>query len=114
MIDQVALLPAYCAAGTALLAFVVDLIVPGRRLPVLGVVMLGAVATAVASGYVYRGGMRQTFCAGAQACSYQWDGTAALVGVLFAVATLVVAALSVPTLREVPAGEYCFLLGCSL
>ena len=114
-IDHIALLPAYCAAGTAVLAFLAEIVAPGRRAPALTATMLGTIVTGLAAGLVYRDGARSTFCVPV-GCSYEWDGTATLVGVLFAVATLVVAALSVPVLRSgsVPAGEYCFLLACSL
>jgi len=119
MIDHVALLPVYCAAGTAVLVLLADLLVPGRRAPVLAVSMLGAAGTGVAAWWAWaHGGQRGTFCAGdlANQCSYQWDGTAMIVATLFAAATLMVLALSVPVLRTraVPAGEYCFLLACSL
>jgi len=116
-IDHVALLPAYAAAGTAVLAFLVEVALPGRRAAVLGATMLGTVATGVAAVWVHRGGgERVAFCVEPAGCSYQWDGRAALIGILFATATLVVAALSVSVLRSgaVPAGEYCFLLACSL
>ena len=108
-IDHVALLPAYCAGGTALLAFLVDLLVPGRRAAVAGATVLGAVATAVAAVAVGTGPVRQTLCSAG--CSYVADHRAALVAVLFAALTLVVVALSVPDQSQ---GEYYFLLGCSM
>ena len=51
-----------------------------------------------------------------RSCSLVWDRAASLIGLLFAVATLVVLGLSVPLLRAraVPSGEYCFLLACSM
>lgn len=114
-VDHVALLPAYCAAGTAVLAFLVDLAAPRRRLPVLTATMLGAAATGMAAWYAYRGTARATFCV-ADACSYYWSPLAVLVAIAVAAATFGVLALSVPLLRarEVPAGEYCFLLACSM
>ena len=125
MIDHTALLPAYCAAGTAVLAFLCDLVAPGRRALVVSVTLLGGLITGVACWWGSRGGSRATFCfeppdvPGAsvlaeRVCSYQWDGTATLVGILFATATVVVLGLSGSALREVPAGEYCFLLACSM
>jgi NADH-quinone oxidoreductase subunit N len=113
--DHVALLPAYCAAGTAVIAFLVDLIAPRRRLPVLTATMLGAAATGAAAWWAYRDGPRATFCV-ADACSYRWNPLAVLVAIAVAAATFGVLALSVPLLRarEVPAGEYCFLLACSM
>jgi NADH-quinone oxidoreductase subunit N len=114
-IDHVALLPAYCAAGTAVLAFLVDLVAPRRRLPVLTATMLGAAATGVAAWWAYRGTVRATFCV-ADACSYRWNPLAVLVAIAVTGATFGVLALSVALLRahEVPAGEYCFLLACSM
>ena len=115
MIDHVALLPAYVAAGTALLALVVDLAAPGRSSAKLLAVGMGTALVAVAGWWVYRGGVRSTFCVAGE-CSYRWDGLAALVAALFVAATLAVLGLSVPLLRsgDVPGGEYCFLLACSM
>ena len=124
MVDHIALLPAYCAAGAALLTLLVDLAAPGRRGGVLTVAALGTVATGVAAVWALRYGDRLSFCptnldAGAREfafqCSYRWDDRATLIAVVFAVATLCVLAFSVPYLRtDAPAGEYCFLLLCSL
>jgi NADH-quinone oxidoreductase subunit N len=121
MIDHVALLPAYSAAGTALLAFLTDLIFPVRRGGRPGPVVLatagGAGLTVLATVLAYRGGTRSTFCVADGACSYVWDGTSMVVGLLFASLALVVLALSGPVLRtatDVPVGEYCFLLAASM
>lgn len=111
MVDHVALLPAYCAAGTALLAFLCDLLLPGRRPVLLGLTVLGAVATAVAC---WRPGQRATFCVGDNLCSYEWGPRAAVVGTLFAATTALVLLLSGPVTRTVPPGEYCFLLAASM
>jgi NADH-quinone oxidoreductase subunit N len=109
MIDQTALLPAYCAAGTALLPLLADLVAPGRRAVVAASAALGTVATGVAAVRVGRGPVRQTFCA--TGCSYVADHRAALLATLFAALTLVVVALSVAHRRP---GEFYFLLGCSM
>ena len=79
--------------------------------------VVGTVATGVASWFAYRDGPRGTFCAADGACSYVWDATSMLVGLLFAAATLVVVALSGSVLRsapDLPIGEYCFLLAGSM
>jgi NADH-quinone oxidoreductase subunit N len=75
----------------------------------------GAVATALGSALVGAGESRRTFCVGAD-CSYLLDGRAALVAAVFALLTVGVLALSGPLLRsgQVPVGEYCFLLACSM
>jgi NADH-quinone oxidoreductase subunit N len=113
-IDQVALLPTYVAAATAVLAFVVDLIAPGRRGPVLTATALGTVATGVTAWIVGAGHVRGAFCVPA-GCSLVADRTGALVAVLFAVLTLVVLALCVPAIRGgAPSGEYCFLIAASM
>ena len=115
MIDHVALLPAYCAAGTALLAFLADLLAPGRR--GLVAMVAGTVVTGIAAWFAYRGGPRATFCVADTSCSYVWDVTSMLIGILFAAATLVVVVLSATLLRfasDVPVGEYCFLLAASM
>lgn len=113
-VDNVALLPAYLAAGAAVLVLLADLLV-ARRGATMAVAVAGAVATATGAVLVGRGGTRETFCV-EDACSYLANGRSALVGALFALLTLGVLALSTPILRsaEVPAGEYCFLLACSM
>jgi NADH-quinone oxidoreductase subunit N len=117
MIDHLALLPAYCAAGTALLAFLADLLAPGRRLLVVAAMVAGTAATGVGGWLAYRDGPRRTFCVADGACSYVWDATAMLIGILFAAVTLIVVALSASVLRsaaDLPVGEYCFLLAGSM
>ncbi|HEY8451449.1 MAG TPA: proton-conducting transporter membrane subunit [Natronosporangium sp.] len=111
-IDHVALLPAYLAAGTVLLALLVDLAAGRRRLTVAAT-GLGAVAVAVAAWWVGADQHRETFCVG-DACSYVADSAGAVVAVVFAVLTLGVLGLSAPVLRSLPAGEYCFLLAASM
>jgi len=121
-IDQVAMLPLYAAATTALLAFVADLIRPGHRGLVLTVTALGAAGTGVVAVLVGHGPVRGSFCVPA-GCSLVANRTGALIAVLFAAATLIVLALSGPSLAPrdrsdggagMPAGEYCFLLGASM
>jgi NADH-quinone oxidoreductase subunit N len=113
-VDNVALLPAYLAAGTAVLVLLADLLVArvGATMAVAGA---GAVATAIGAVLVGREPARETLCVG-EACSYLATGRSALVATLFALLTLGVLALSTPILRsaQVPAGEYCFLLACSM
>ncbi|MEQ4301812.1 proton-conducting transporter membrane subunit [Plantactinospora sp. B6F1] len=113
-VDNVALLPAYLAAGTAVLVLLADLLI-ARRGATVAVFAAGAAATALGAVLVGAAGARRTFCAGTD-CSYLAGGRAALVGCLFALLTLGVLALSAPLLRsgQVPPGEYCFLLACSM
>ncbi|MEJ3746063.1 NADH-quinone oxidoreductase subunit N [Actinomycetes bacterium KLBMP 9797] len=110
-VDHVALLPAYLAAGTAVLVLLTDLLL-ARRGAVFAVAALGAVATAIGAALVGAGDDRATFCAGT-ACSYLATDRSALVAALFALLTLGVLGLSAAT-RDVPPGEYAFLLACSM
>jgi NADH-quinone oxidoreductase subunit N len=114
-VDNVALLPAYLAAGTVLFVLLVDLFSPRAVLPVAAA---GAAATAVGAGLLGRGADRATFCVGGgtRDCSYVADNTAALIAVLFALLTLGVLVLSAPLLASgaVPTGEYCFLLASAM
>ncbi|MFC0031049.1 NADH-quinone oxidoreductase subunit N [Micromonospora chaiyaphumensis] len=113
-VDNVALLPAYLAAGTAVLVLLVDLLV-ARAAATVAVAALGTAGTALGAALVGAAGERRTFCAGAD-CSWLWTGRAALVAVVIALLTLGVLALSGPLLRagRIPVGEYCFLLACAM
>ncbi|MEW2326446.1 proton-conducting transporter membrane subunit [Micromonospora chersina] len=113
-VDNVALLPAYLAAGTAVLVLLVDLLA-ARAAATVAVAALGAAGTALGAALVGAAGERRTFCVGAD-CSWLWTGRAALVAVVIALLTLGVLALSGPLLRagRVPVGEYCFLLACAM
>ncbi|MBQ1026812.1 NADH-quinone oxidoreductase subunit N [Micromonospora sp. C95] len=113
-VDHVALLPAYLAAGTAVLVLLVDLLAARPRATVVTAVT-GAVATAVGAAAVGSGAERRTFCVGTD-CSYVFGGRAALVAALVALLVLGVLALSGPLLRagNTPVGEYSFLLACSM
>ena len=111
-VDHFALLPLYAAAGTAILALLADLFT-GRRGVTAGVTLLGVLATAVCA--VVAGPAEATFCA-AGGCSWVPSWPAAVTAVLFAGLTAGVLALSLPALRLgiAPAGEFCFLLACSM
>ncbi|GAA0388659.1 NADH-quinone oxidoreductase subunit N [Micromonospora gifhornensis] len=113
-VDSVALLPAYLAAGTAVLALLVDLVL-ARRTATIVAAATGALATLVAAVAVGAGAERRTFCVGAD-CSYVFGGRAALVAGLVALLALGVLALAGPLLRDgvTPVGEFCFLLACSM
>ncbi|MDO3684566.1 NADH-quinone oxidoreductase subunit N [Micromonospora sp. C28ISP2-4] len=113
-VDNVAMLPAYLAAGTAVLVLLFDLLV-ARPAATVAVAALGAAGTAAGAALVGAAGERRTFCVGAD-CSWVWGGRAALVGAVIALLTLGVLALSGPLLRagRTPVGEYCFLLACAM
>jgi NADH-quinone oxidoreductase subunit N len=129
-VDHVALAPAYAVAAAAVLVLLVDVALPPvsrLRAPVLLVLTAaGAVAGGVAAWLVSLGPDRGTFCTrggtlpggvdvGAS-CSLAADNGSAIGAALFCVLTLVVVGLSAADLAsgDVPAGEYCFLLLCSL
>jgi NADH-quinone oxidoreductase subunit N len=111
-VDHFALLPLYAAAGTAILAFLADLFV-ARRAVTLATTALGGLATAVLALVV--GPEAGTFCT-TGACSWVPTWPAAVVAALFAALTVGVLGLSTPALRLgiAPAGEFCFLLACSM
>ncbi|MEU5723282.1 proton-conducting transporter membrane subunit [Micromonospora sp. NPDC047738] len=113
-VDHVALLPAYLAAGTAVLVLLADLLV-ARAAVTVAVAATGAAATALGAALVGTGDERRTFCVGPD-CSYVFGGRAALVAAVVALLTLGVLALSGPLLRagRIPVGEYCFLLACAM
>ncbi|WP_433529963.1 NADH-quinone oxidoreductase subunit N [Micromonospora sp. CA-263727] len=113
-VDSVALLPAYLAAGTAVLVLLVDLLL-ARPAATVAAAAVGAVATALGAAAVGAGGERRTFCVGAD-CSYVFGGRAALVATVVPLLVLGVLALSGPLLRagQTPVGEFCFLLACSM
>ncbi|SCL20108.1 NADH dehydrogenase subunit N [Micromonospora nigra] len=113
-VDNVALLPAYLAAGTAVLVLLVDLIL-ARPAATVAAAVTGALATAAGAAVVGSGPQRRTFCVGAD-CSFVFGGRAALVAAVVALLTLGVLALAGPLLRagDTPVGEFCFLLACSM
>lgn len=125
-IDHASIAPLYTLAGIAILVLVADLFIPPRwRSALLGLTGLGVAATAVVALTVTGGGHRASFCVpGASlnsgiivepACSYVTNSAVVALTVALCAATLIVVALSAPTLTpEKPAGEYCFLLLCSL
>ncbi|WP_018347733.1 NADH-quinone oxidoreductase subunit N [Longispora albida] len=106
-IDHVALLPLYLAAGTALLVFIADLVVPNRTVSLVAGAA-GSVATAAGALLIEN---RSSFCS-AQGCSYVFDQRAQVFAVLFAALTAVVYLLSARV--EAEPGEYAFLLACSM
>ncbi len=131
-VDHVALLPAYLAATAAVLVLLADLFLHqstrNRPAVLAGVAAAGVTATGVAAGVVGAGPLRGSFCtqaaelvggvAAPRSCSYLADRPGAVVAVLFCALALGVVALSLPWLRGsgagLPAGEYLFLLLCSL
>jgi NADH-quinone oxidoreductase subunit N len=135
-VDHVALAPLYAAVAAAVLVLLADLLAPpGRREWLLGVAGLGVIVTGAVAWWAGNGATmswagtgvaRATFCVEPTSvgpsgdlvagCSFVADRSTAVLGLAFCVLTLAVLALSAPVVRAraVPAGEYTFLLLCSL
>lgn len=113
-IDHVALLPGYAAAGTVVLVLLSDLVF-GRRGVTSAVAAIGFIATATAAVGVGLAQPRETFCSEA-GCSLVTGVPGTVFVVALTILALAVLALSSPLLRDghAPAGEYVFLLACSL
>ncbi|SDT71481.1 NADH-quinone oxidoreductase subunit N [Actinoplanes derwentensis] len=111
-VDHLALLPLYAAAGTAILALLADLLL-ARRTATVAATLLGTLAVAVSALAV--GPWDSTFCT-TGGCSWVPTWPAAVAAALFAALTAGVLGLSIPALRlgAAPAGEFCFLLACSM
>jgi NADH-quinone oxidoreductase subunit N len=127
VVDHVALAPLYAAVAAAVVVLLADLLAPpGRRDWLLGLAGLGVAATGVVAWWAGSGGARATFCvppepvgAGGESiagCSLVADESTAVLGAVFCLLTIAVLALSAPLVRAaaVPAGEYTFLVLCSL
>jgi NADH-quinone oxidoreductase subunit N len=126
-VDHAALAPLYAAVATAVAVLLADLLAPpGRRGWLLALAGLGVTVTGAVAVWAGAGPARGTFCVPSQpltaggdpirACSLVADESTAVLGAVFCVLTLAVLALSAPLVRtaSVPAGEYTFLLLCSL
>jgi NADH-quinone oxidoreductase subunit N len=109
--------PMVVAAAVALLVLLADLIAPGRWRVPLAVAVLGTAGTGAAAWFTYHyGDTPQAFCVTGAGCSYRYTPASAVIAIAFAGLTFAVLLLSASVLRDrvVPAGEYCFLLACSL
>lgn len=126
LIDHAALAPAYAVVAGAVLVLLLDLARPGLRGALLGAAALGPAVAGVLAVVVARQEPRGTFCTrggslpgdvdvGAS-CSLVYDRASAAAIVVFCALALVVLGLSAGAVRsrDVPAGEYVFLLLCSL
>ncbi|GAA1038599.1 NADH-quinone oxidoreductase subunit N [Virgisporangium ochraceum] len=106
-IDHVALIPAYLAAGTAVLVLLADLF---RFFPLV-VGLLGSLSVAGGAFWLSTGSPRTSFCVDDH-CSFVVTDRSAVLMAVFALLTAAVLAFSA-TVRA-PMGEYCFLLTCSM
>ncbi len=124
-VDHAALAAVYAVVGAAVLTLLLDLARPGLRTALLGAAALGpagGIVAALASGAE----RRATFCTGAgvlpggvdvgASCSFAVDQASTALTVVFCALALAVLGFSAGIVRQgvVPAGEYTFLLLCSL
>ncbi|NJQ02961.1 NADH-quinone oxidoreductase subunit N [Streptomyces zingiberis] len=113
-VDWLALAPPALAAGAALVVLVADLFLPERRKPLLGVLATAGLLLAGLALLPLLGGERRTFCltTDPDTCSYVADPFALAFQFLVLGGALLTALISLHTVRDrqVPAGEYWFLL----
>lgn len=125
-VDYAALAPLLIVCGAALVVLVVDLFLPLQRRPAgMWIAVAGALVSLTASLAVGPG-ERRTFCTPATtlpggvragvSCSYAVDHFTVLLTVLSCAAAVICLLLSFATVGDdgLPAGEYAFLLLCSL
>ena len=125
-IDYAAVAPVLIVSVAALGALVADLFLPLARRSLALWIALSATVLALITIVAVGPGRRGTFCAPATtlpggvrvgpSCSYVVDHFTVLFGVIFCLAAVIVLLLSVAPVAEdrLPAGEYAFLILCSL
>jgi len=119
-IDYAAIAPPLLVAVTAVAALLGDLLLPADRRHVLGWLSLAGLLAGLLALLPLRGGPRGTFCVqvagGPPACSYVVSDVTLVFQLLVLAGAAVVVLLSLDTVRRsaLPAGEYYFLLLCSV
>lgn len=115
--DWLAIAPPALTAAVALLVLVADLFVPERRKPLLGALSVAGLAAALLLLIPLRAGDRSTFCltSDADVCSYTADHFTLVIQLLVLGGALLTALLSVTELggdtrKQLPPGEFWFLL----
>ncbi|MFJ2114604.1 NADH-quinone oxidoreductase subunit N [Streptomyces sp. NPDC087850] len=111
-IDWQAIAPPAITAAVALIVLVADLFVPEHRKPLLGGVAVAGLAAALLALVPLRAGDRTTFCLtdNADVCSYTADHFALVVQALVLGGALLTVLLSLHDSKDLPVGEYWFLL----
>ncbi|MGW2053411.1 NADH-quinone oxidoreductase subunit N [Streptomyces sp. NPDC001840] len=111
-IDWLAIAPPTITAVAALVVLVADLFVPEHRKPLLGALTITGLVAALLTLLPLRDGGRSTFCLPADpaVCSYTADHFALVIQFLVLGGALLTALLSLSGIRELPVGEYWFLL----
>ncbi|MFJ1648984.1 NADH-quinone oxidoreductase subunit N [Streptomyces sp. NPDC088258] len=111
-VDWRAIAPPTITAAVALIVLVADLFVPARRKPLLGGIAVAGLVLALLALVPLRDGGHRTFCltTNADVCSYTADPFALVVQALVLGGALLTVLLSLADTRELPVGEYWFLL----
>lgn len=120
-VDWAVVAPAVATAATAGAVLLADLVLGPARRALLGWVSAAGLVVSFALLLPLVGGARSTFCLPGgpttyPSCSYRVDALTVAFQLLTVLASLVVVLLSVGVLRDerLPAGEYWFLLLCSV
>ncbi|MGN6333242.1 MAG: NADH-quinone oxidoreductase subunit N [Motilibacteraceae bacterium] len=120
-VDWAVVAPAVATAATAGAVLLADLVLGPTRRAVLGWISAAGLVVSFALLLPLVGSARSTFClpggpATYPSCSYRVDALTVAFQLLTVLASLVVVLLSVGVLRDerLPAGEYWFLLLCSV
>ncbi|MBT2370373.1 NADH-quinone oxidoreductase subunit N [Streptomyces sp. ISL-10] len=112
-VDWLTIAPPTITAVVGLIVLVVDLFLEERRKPLLGALAIAGLVAAIVSLLPLRKGDRSTFCLtnGTDACSYTADHFTLAIQFLVLGGALLTAVLSLTyTRKELPAGEFWFLL----
>ncbi|NWF26024.1 NADH-quinone oxidoreductase subunit N [Streptomyces sp. PKU-EA00015] len=112
-VDWLTIAPPTITAVVGLVVLVVDLFVEERRKPLLGALAVAGLIAAMATLLPLRKGDRSTFCLtdGTEACSYTADHFTLAIQFLVLGGALLTAVLSLTyTRKDLPAGEFWFLL----
>ncbi|MEV7424829.1 NADH-quinone oxidoreductase subunit N [Streptomyces sp. NPDC091212] len=111
-VDWWAIAPPTLTAAVALIVLVADLFVPARRKPLLGGIAIAGLALALLALVPLRDGGHKTFCltTNADVCSYTADHFTLVIQALVLGGALLTVLLSLADTKELPVGEYWFLL----
>ncbi|MFD5035041.1 NADH-quinone oxidoreductase subunit N [Streptomyces sp. NPDC058405] len=111
-VDWLAIAPPTITAAVGLIVLVADLFVPEHRKRLLGGVAITGLVAAIVMLVPLRDGDRSTFCLTTDpgVCSYTADHFAVIVQLLVLGGALLTALLALADTRQLPVGEFWFLL----